>query len=87
MPLSDNCQYWIGESYYGLRNYNQAIAEFEKVFSFANSNKIDDAQLKLGVCYLRLGDKAQARNEFDRLLSAYPSSEYKPVAQRYIARL
>ena len=85
--LSDNCQYWIGECYYGLINYNQAIAEFEKVFSFANSNKSDDAQLKLGICYLRLGDKAQARAEFDRLLSVYPSSEYNTLAQKYIARL
>ncbi|RMF59862.1 MAG: hypothetical protein D6743_15750, partial [Calditrichaeota bacterium] len=41
--LSDNCQYWIGECYYGMGNYDQAIVEFEKVFSFPNSNKSDDA--------------------------------------------
>ncbi|NIR51182.1 tetratricopeptide repeat protein [candidate division KSB1 bacterium] len=85
--LSDNCQYWIGECYYGMGNFNQAIAEFEKVFSFPNSNKTDDAQLMLGVCYLKLGDKQQARAELDRLLSTYPESEYIPVAQRYLARL
>lgn len=85
--LSDNCQYWIGECYYAILNYNQAIAEFEKVFSFANSNKNDDAQLKLGLCYMRLGDKAQARAEFDRLLSVYPDSEYRSAAQKYIGRL
>lgn len=85
--LSDNCQYWIGECYFALINYNQAIAEFEKVFSFANSNKSDDAQLKLGICYIKLGDKSQARAEFDRLLSVYPDSEYRSLAQKYIARL
>lgn len=85
--LSDNCQYWIGECYYALGNYNQAIAEFEKVFSFPNSNKTDDAQLKLGLCYMKLGDKQQARAEFERLMSNYPKSEYVSLAQRYIARL
>lgn len=85
--LSDNCQYWIGECYYGLGSFEQAIVEFEKVFSFPNSNKSDDAQLKLGVCYLKLGDKQQARSEFDRLLSNYPDSEYVSLAQRYLARL
>jgi tol-pal system protein YbgF len=85
--LSDNCQYWIGESYYGLRNYNQAISEFEKVFLFPSSNKVDDAQLKLGLCYMRLGDKAQARAEFDRLLANYPNSEYKAAAQKYLGQL
>lgn len=85
--LSDNCQYWIGECYYGLLNYNQAISEFEKVFSFPNSNKSDDAQLKLGICYLKLGDRQQARAEFERLLSNYPDSEYVGLARRYLSRL
>lgn len=87
VTLSDNCQYWIGECYYGLANYNQAITEFEKVLSFPNSNKSDDAQLKLGLCYLKLGDKNQARAEFDRLLAIHPNSEYVSLAQRYIAKL
>ncbi|MCG8608533.1 tetratricopeptide repeat protein [bacterium] len=85
--LSDNCQYWIGESYYGLQNYNQAISEFEKVFLFPNSNKVDDAQLKLGLCYMRLGDRVQAHAEFDRLLANYPNSEYKAAAQKYLGKL
>ncbi|MFQ5677560.1 MAG: tetratricopeptide repeat protein [bacterium] len=85
--LSDNCQYWIGESYYGLGDYNQAITEFERVFSFPNSNKSDDAQLKLGLCYFKLGDRDQARSEFDRLLAIYPGSEYVAVAQKYIGQL
>ncbi|MCZ6818037.1 MAG: tetratricopeptide repeat protein [Calditrichaeota bacterium] len=85
--LSDNCQYWIGESYYGLGQYEQAIVGFEKVFSFARSNKSDDAQLKLGVCYLRLDDKKQALEEFERLLSNFPDSEYRSLGQRYISKL
>lgn len=85
--LSDNCQYWIGECYYGLGNYNQAIVEFEKVFSFPNSNKSDDAQLKLGICYLKLGDRQQAKKEFELLISNYSDSEYVELARRYLSRL
>ena len=83
--LSDNCQYWIGESYFGLPNYDQAIIEFEKVFSFADSNKSDDAQLKLGICHLKLGNQVQAQAEFNRLLSSYPDSEYLALAKRYLS--
>ncbi len=85
--LSDNCQYWIGESYYGLANYNQAIVEFTKVFSFNKSNKFDDAQLKLGLCYYRLGDKQKAREEFERLVSDYPNSEYVGKAKQYLSQI
>lgn len=85
--LSDNCRYWIGESYYGLGDYNQAIIEFTKVFSYTNSNKMDDAQLKLGICYWKLGDRDRARQEFDLLLNNYPDSEYVEKARQFLARL
>jgi len=85
--LADNCQYWIGECYYGLGDYTRAVAAFEKVFSFTNSNKSDDAQLKLGLCYLRLNDVARAREELERLIGNYPKSEYISVAQRFLNKL
>jgi tol-pal system protein YbgF len=85
--LADNCQYWIGESYYGLGEYTKAIAAFEKVFSFSNSNKNDDSQLKLGMCYWRLNETGRAKEEFDRLLSHYPDSEYATIARKYLSKL
>ncbi len=85
--LSDNCQYWIGECYYALRNYRQAIVEFEKVFTFPQSNKDPDSQLKLGLCYWNLGDTARAKEEFNRLLVNFPDSEYSSRARSYLAQL
>ncbi|MFQ5632160.1 MAG: tol-pal system YbgF family protein [bacterium] len=85
--LADNCQYWIGESYYGLRNYSQAVAEFEKVFRFSDSNKADDALLKLGITYMRLKDKNSARTQFQLLLENYTDSEFVERARKYISNL
>lgn len=85
--LSDNCQYWIGESYWGLGKYQQAIVAFEKVFSFIKSNKEDAAQLKLGLCYLRLNDNERAKQEFQKLIDNYPTSEYVSSARRAIAQM
>lgn len=82
--LADNCQYWIGESFYALGDYTKAIAAFEKVFSFNNSNKSDDAQLKLGLCYWQENDVSRAKEEFERLLSHYPKSEYVSIARKYL---
>lgn len=85
--LSDNCQYWIGECYYALKDFRQSVVEFEKVFTFSNSNKDDDAQLKLGLCYVNLRDLERARAEFNRLLTNYPDSEYVSRARSYLAQL
>ena len=83
--LSDNAQYWIGESHYALGQYKNAIIDFEKVFTFPKSNKNPDAQFKLGLCYQRLGDNAKARDEFQRLIDIYPQSDYVQRAQDHLA--
>ncbi|HNR67303.1 MAG TPA: tetratricopeptide repeat protein [bacterium] len=85
--LLDNCQYWKGECYYGLQQYHQAIIEFEKVFAFKGSNKVADAQLKLGLCHQKLGNLEKARAEFETLLSNYPDSDYVAQARRYLQNL
>ena len=85
--LADNCQYWIGECYYGLGNYAQSIVEFEKIFTFPRSDKNDDSHLKIGLCHLRMNDRQQARSEFEQLLATYPNSEYAGKARNYLSKL
>ena len=84
---ADNCQYWIGECYYGLGKFAQSVAEFEKVLAFARSNKKDAALLKLGLCHVRMGDRQQARSLFEQLIAYYPSSPYVANARKYLSRL
>ena len=86
-PLADNCQYWIGECYYAQRKYYQAIAEFNKVAAFNAGDKKDDAQLMLGLCFLRLGDKDLAQTELNWLVDVFASSEYVSKAYHYLNRL
>jgi len=85
--LADNAQYWIGECSYAMRQYQKAVIDFEKVFTFPKSNKNDAAQFKLGLCYMKLGDAQKAKEEFQRLVDVYPKSEYTRRAQEHIASL
>lgn len=86
-PLADNAQYWIGECHYALRQYDAAIMDFEKVLTFPNSNKRADAQFKLGLCYLRKGQREKALEEFNRLREEYPNSPYNARAQALMSKL
>ncbi len=84
--LADNAQYWIGECQYGLRNWDQAMVEFEKVFVYSTSEKHDDAQLKVALCYLQKGEKEQSKTELERLIATYPTSEYIAKARQYLGK-
>jgi tol-pal system protein YbgF len=85
--LADNAQYWLAESYYMKGDFQRALIEFEKVFTFTEKGKYDDAQLKLGYCYLKLGQNDQAKAEFERLVKHYPYSEYYQQAQKMVNQL
>ncbi|OGG51417.1 MAG: hypothetical protein A3F84_26565 [Candidatus Handelsmanbacteria bacterium RIFCSPLOWO2_12_FULL_64_10] len=74
--LADNAQYWIGECYCGLGKREQAIKEFQKVFTYSDTEKDDDAQFKIARCYIDLGDDDKAVIELKRLTVDYPESEY-----------
>ena len=73
--LADNAVYWLGESYYSLQNYPRALAAFEEVSTYPQSNKNDHALLKIGLCRIHLGDNDAARRAFALLLEEYPESD------------
>lgn len=81
--MADNCQYWIGECYYGLRHYKKALLEFQKVFAYSQTDKHDDAQLMIGLCYVKSGEPEKAQMEFETFINNYSNSEYIPIARKY----
>ena len=85
--LADNSQYWLAECYYAQKDFKRAIVEFQKVFSYAGTDKNDDAQLKIGLCYQSIGNIDKAREEFQRMIDYFPGSEYYPRAREALKQL
>jgi len=85
--LASNCQYWIGESYFGKGDYSNASQAFEQVLTYEKSHKKDDALLMLGRCYIKMGDKQLAVQMFEQLMNSYPESEYYEKAQKYAGNI
>ena len=61
--------------------------EFEKVFTYAGTDKDDDAQLKIGLSYQSIGNVNKAKEEFQRLVDYFPGSEYYPKAKEALKQL
>jgi len=85
--LADNAQYWIGECDYARSAWAAAIENFRKVFHYGETEKDDDAQFKLGLCYLKLSQRDYALIEFKRLTVDYPESEYVGRANAHLVDL
>jgi tol-pal system protein YbgF len=85
--LADNSQYWIGESYDALGQYDNAIDAFNKVFDFRTSNKTADAHLKIGLIYLKTGRNDLAVEEFKTVIENYPGSGASVIASSKLGAL
>ena len=85
--LVGNFIYWIGESYFGMKNYSAAIEAFNNVIKHKTSPKNDDALLMAGIGYVKLGDGTKAKQKFEELLSKFPESEYSGKAKSYLQTL
>jgi len=85
--LADNCHYWIGESYFGKKDFKEAVKHLEMVLQYKASEKKGDAYFMLGRCYEMLGDKAKAKESFEKVVKDYPTSNNVKKAKEHWGRL
>jgi len=86
--LADNAQYWLAECYYGLKEYDRAILEFDNVRRrFPKSDKIPASLLRQGFAFAELGDKVDARLILQELVERFPESEEAGKAKQRLKSL
>jgi len=88
--LADNSQYWLGESYYGKKDYTKAAVAFATGYEkYKNGHKGADNILKLGMSMQMLGKTAEACTAFTNLPKEFPkaSSVLKDKAAKLAAEL
>lgn len=86
--LAPRAQYWIGDSYYNLRDFKSSIAAQQKLIAiYPDSSSVPDALLNIASSQIELGDAAGARKTMDGLVARYPLSEAAEKAKRRLATL
>jgi tol-pal system protein YbgF len=85
--IAGNCHYWIGESMYGLRKFDDAMKQFETVLGYAGSGKRPAAQFMIGNVYAAQGNKSAAKEAWEKVVSTYPTSDLVEKAKGKIAKV
>ena len=89
----DDAQYWLGRSYYELKEYDQAIIEFDYlVKNFSTSKFIEETYLFRAKAYLMKApgyrkdatELENAINMFNNYLTRFPSSEHTEEVREMI---
>jgi tol-pal system protein YbgF len=81
--LSDNAQFWIGETYYLKKDFEKAILEYEKAIAqYPEGDKIPAALFKQALAFLELGDKTNGKNLLRQVIERYPHSDQAEMAKK-----
>jgi tol-pal system protein YbgF len=83
--LAGNAHFWIGESFYADRKYEDAILSYEEVIKkFPLNGKVPAALLKQAYAFAQIGDRKAATAILNDLIRSYPAD---PLAEKARAKL
>ena len=86
--LSDNAQFWIGESRYARGDISGALSAFRETLQlYPGGNKVPDALVKEGDCLAGMGDRDGARQSYDEVVRRFPGSAAAVMASERVADL
>jgi tol-pal system protein YbgF len=85
---SDSVRFWLGNAYYGKRDYKEAIASFRALLSSSPDHpRAPEAMLSVANCQIELKDTKGARKTLGELVKAYPKSEAAQAGRERLAAL
>ena len=86
--LAPRAQYWIGDSYFNLRDFKLAIGSQQTLLkAYPDSPTVPDAMLNIASSQIEMGESAVGRRTLEELVAKYPASEAAEKAKRRITGL
>ena len=86
--LVPNGYYWLGESYYNLKDYVRAMQAYEQVVTeHPGSEKVPAALYKIGLSASETGDTGKAKKYLKRVIEEFAMSEEAKLAKNRLAEL
>lgn len=86
--FAGNARYWLGETYYVLREYPAALAEYDRLVQLnPGSSKVSGALLKIGFIQYEQRDFDQAKATFENVIATYPNSTEARLARSRLERI
>jgi len=86
--LAPRAQYWIGDSYFNLRDFKLAIASQQALIkTYPDSPSVPDAMLNIASSQIEMGESISGRRTLEELVARYPVSDAADKAKRRLATL
>jgi tol-pal system protein YbgF len=86
--LAPRAQYWIGDSYFNLRDFKLAIGSQQTLLkTYPDSPSVPDSMLNIASSQIEMGESVIGRKTLEELVAKFPISEAAEKAKRRIAAM
>ena len=84
--LAPRAQYWIGDSYFNLRDFKLAIAGQQTLLkNYPDSPTVPDAMLNIASSQIEMGETIAGKKTLEDILGKFPISDAADKAKRRLA--
>ncbi len=85
--LASNAQYWIGISFYNLKDLKAALGSHQQLLKrYPDSPKVPDSMLNIATIQSDLNDQPAAKITLEDIVAKYPNSEAATKAKSRLAK-
>jgi len=86
--LAPRAQYWIGDSYFNLRDFKLAIANQQALIkTYPESPTVPDAMLNIASSQIEMGESIAGKKSLEELVKQFPISDAADKAKRRLAAM
>jgi tol-pal system protein YbgF len=86
--LAPRAQYWIGDSYFNLRDFRLAVATQQALIkTYPDSPSVPDAMLNMASSQIEMGESILGKKTLEELTAKFPVSDAAEKAKRRLAAL
>jgi tol-pal system protein YbgF len=86
--LTDNAYFWLAETYYGEKDFENAILSYETLLKkYPDSQKVPGALLKQGFSFIEIGDKKTGQVILEQVIERFPNSREAEISKKKLQEL
>lgn len=86
--LAPRAQYWIGDSYFNLRDFKLAISSQQTLIkTYPESPTVPDAMLNVASSQIEMGESIAGKKSLEEIVSKFPISDAADKAKRRLSAM
>ena len=85
--IQNSANYYIGRSYFEMKNYKKAVQHFEDVLNSNKNSYKPDAKYMIAESHINMGQVNKAKEIYQEFMAEFPANKWTPKVRKMLQKL